>query len=169
MPEEAVPASPASGSRRLYVDSTTHDLTVLRSDGTTTDLETKNILTFFCLSGFGTGGTNASPAILVPGGGNTSCSGASFVEVPMPVGGTLKNLWVNVGAVGSTGTSGTTTVYVDNTATSITCTIGTGPAECSDVSHTATIAAGHLSSVRITGNQGAGESLSNMRVGLQLQ
>lgn len=40
MPGEANPGAPLSGSRRVYVDSTSGDLSVERSDGTAVDLET---------------------------------------------------------------------------------------------------------------------------------
>ena len=101
--------------------------------------------------------------------GNTACNNQGVVEVPMPFGGTLKNLQVNVGTTGSSASSGTTTVYVDTIATSLQCQIKNTGTTCSDVTDSVVINTGDKISVRVNGNATSGETLANMRVGLQLQ
>lgn len=162
-PKAKPSTNPASG-RRLYSDSgSSNDLTVIRPDGSTTDLETGTALLFSCAGTF----ANSNTVWLFPGAGVTACTGVNGVETPVPFGGTLKNLYVKVGVTGVNASSGATTVFVNGSATSITCTIGNTLTTCNDPTRTATIAAGSTLSIRVTTQ--ASETLANMRVGLQLQ
>lgn len=161
-PKSKPATNPASG-RRLYSDSgSSNDLTVIRPDGTTTDLETGTVLFFSCTGVFSSSATNMP----FPSGG-TTCNTVNVVELPLPFGGSLKSLRVKVGVTGSNVSSGATTVFVNGSATSITCTIGNTLTACNDPTHSVTVAAGDTLSVRVTTQ--ASETLANMRVGLQLQ
>ncbi len=107
IPQEGLPATPASGSRTLYVDSTSSDLTVEKSDATTTDLEHNAVLIFSCTSGFTSSGT---ALVLWPASNVTDCHQTGVLEIPVPFAGTLRNLRVNANVGGVNGSSGVVTL-----------------------------------------------------------
>jgi hypothetical protein len=118
---------------------------------------------FFCLGGATTAGT----VTLAPGGGGTVCTSTGTpTDVPVPFGGTLKNLYVNVG----TKTNGTdsVTVWRNGSATSITCNLTSAAFICKDVTDTAgPVSPGDLISIRVVA--GSSDMLANVRASVQLQ
>lgn len=125
-----------------------------------------SMLQFFCVGG---GIASGQTVTLVPGGEAATCSGATGTPVEMPISfaGTLKNLYVNVGAVPVNTVS--VTVYEGGSPTSITCSIAhAGPLTCNDSSHTQGVSVTSTISVRV-GTTSASETLKDIRVSLQLQ
>jgi len=76
-----------------------------------------------------------------------SPSSSSAVGFPMPSPGTLSNLTVYVGGASSGSGYGATTVYVNGSASALTCSVSTGtgnPVTCSDTTDTVSVATGDL-------------------------
>jgi len=66
----------------------------------------------------------------------------------IPRAGVLKGLSITSTAVGVNGSDGVATIYKNGSATSITCTVGTGTS-CSDTTHTVAVVAGDIVSIAI--------------------
>jgi hypothetical protein len=96
----------------------------------------------------GTLGANAFMGMFVSG----SNASEALVQQPMPVAGTLKNLFLRLDAALAGGTSIAYTVRKSGAATTVTCTITTagGAATCSDLTHSVAFAAGDLISIGTT-------------------
>ena len=131
-------------------------------------IQASTVVVAFCL---GTVGTTSGTFVLTPGTSitNANCSGTTTaVEMPMPYACTAKNLYVVAGTGGNNGTgSGITTLFKNNSATSVKCTVGTSTS-CHDISDSITLSAGDRWSIRTTSN-GAGETLANVRAAFQCQ
>lgn len=80
--------------------------------------------------------------------------------------GTLTGLFVHASAGGSSASSGVVTVMKNGSATSITCTVGTGTA-CSDTTHSVLVGAGDQVAIRYT-TQGT-ETLANLTFAVSKQ
>jgi hypothetical protein len=124
-----------------------------------------NMLVFYC------NGTFAINTLswLFPSGNSVTCSIAGGTEIPVPVTGVLKNLFVKVGIASTIAGDGTVTVYVGGSPTSLKCTLGTATS-CSDVADSPNVSAGTSSiSVRVQTASSGSEAMTQMRVSLQIQ
>jgi hypothetical protein len=121
------------------------------------------VLMFFC-SGPATSSTTIT---LEPGSTAATCTSTGTpAEQPLPFGGTLKNLYVNVG----TKPSGTdsVTVYHGGISTSMTCNVTTTIASCHDITDTVTgVSPGDTISIRVVTS--ATETLKDVHASVQLQ
>ena len=79
-----------------------------------------------------------------PTGGDYGCNvvGPPLHGVPMPSAGTLQNLRVTGGAIKGATPGSSATVYVNGTATALTCTVSTS-GTCADAIHKVTVKAGN--------------------------
>jgi hypothetical protein len=98
---------------------------------------------------------NASGLAVMGLGGNTG-SGACSGGVPtvergavITRAGNLHNLYINTLTAGSSGSDGIAVVQINGSATTMTCTIGTGTA-CSDTTHTPAVVAGDMVWIKAT-------------------
>lgn len=82
--------------------------------------------------------------------------------------GTVKNFYVNEGATHKSGTSLTWTVYKNNVATALTCTVASGATTCNDVSHSFAAAAGDYLTVKSSTTASSSETLANVSVAMEL-
>src|SRR6185437_10261505 len=80
---------------------------------------------------------------------STAVTVAAATGIVMPRAGLLKNLQVTATAAGTNASSGAVTFNKNGSATTITCTVGTGTS-CSDTTHTVSVAAGDIISVTYT-------------------
>jgi hypothetical protein len=90
----------------------------------------------------GTATNGASTDVLAwPGGATTACTNTnSNLRVTMATGGTARNLAARCNTAGLNGSSGAMTLVKNGSATSLTCTIGTGT-NCTDTTHTVSFSA----------------------------
>lgn len=126
------------------------------------------LLESFC---FGTIGTaNGSIYGLAPASNTTACTaviGASNDNPPLSTACTAQNLYVRATLGGALAGSGVTTLYKNNVATALTCTLGnTSPANCSDTTHTVAMTTSDFWSVRVTTAQ-ATDTTANVRASFQ--
>jgi len=95
-----------------------------------------------------------STSYLAIGSGRSEAAPAD-ADSPLPVGGTLGNLRVHVTA--SSADPASATVYVNGTATAVTCTIASGDTDCPETMSTVPVVAGDLVTVEVsTGDWGDG-------------
>jgi len=80
--------------------------------------------------------------------------------------GTLLNLQVTAGTGGVNASSGAVTVLKNGSATTLTCTVGTGTS-CSDATHTAAFATGDVISIQFTTQ--AAETLAGVKASVVAQ
>jgi len=76
----------------------------------------------------------------------------STITQRMPTAGTLSQLGVTLGVSPGPSNSYTMTVEINNTASSVTCSINSNSSTCTDTSHTVAFAAGDTLTLRITPN-----------------
>jgi hypothetical protein len=102
----------------------------------------------------------------------TSCTTSATSAIgnglgfPAPWTGTLKNLQIVASTGGVNSSSGVFTVFLNGSATALTCTTGTAKT-CSDLTHTVAITQGQGYSIRFTTQ--AAETLANVAATMQLQ
>lgn len=102
---------------------------------------------------FGITGNVAADTYAPPGSGSGSAS--DNLRVPLPMAGTVKNLFVRLSSAPGSGKTLTATVFKNGAATTLTCDItGTAVAN-SDTTHTFTVVAGDTISLHITTTSGA--------------
>ena len=125
------------------------------------------------IRGYCTGIAGTSQVISVDGLGATAIS-CSQTTAPGAAGalmtsaGTVKNFYVNEGATHKSGTSLTWTVYKNNVATALTCTVASGATTCNDVSHSFAAAAGDYLTVKSSTTASSSETLANVSVAMEL-
>lgn len=111
-------------------------------------------LSGFCTGTVGTANTTAYG--LAPYSNATTCLsviGANNEQLP-PFACTARNLAAHATVGGATAGSGVITLYKNNVATALTCTLGTGSnTKCTDTTHTVALAATDQYSLRVTTNQ----------------
>lgn len=117
---------------------------------------------------FCTGGSMAaSSTVFMPGFGGvlTTCTGLGTTRTAgTPVSaGTIKNLRVNMGTAGKAGDA--VTVEIAGVASALTCTFGASTS-CSDVIHSAAVAAGNVLTVKVA--TGGSETAANIAVYFEL-
>lgn len=125
-----------------------------------------NSMWFVCGGTVGTG--NGSTYFFFPflSGTSAACTVTSGTEMDVPTSCTMKNLRVRAAAAGGSAGSGVITLYKDNSASTLTCTLGTGTS-CSDVTHTVAMTAGtNVFSIRVTTGQ-ATDTTGNIKVTLE--
>ncbi len=124
-----------------------------------------NMLMFACL---GTANSSAGGTInwLFPGGNSTVFATPAGVETPVPVTGTLKNLYVNAG--GTAVNTAEIGVYLGGTLTSLKCSL-TGGTSCVDTAHSVSVSAGNLISIRVLLTGTMAETLAHIRASVQVQ
>lgn len=114
------------------------------------------------------GASNATSYIMDPGSTSTNCTtthasvNTNFMN-PLPVACTAQKLFVRAGAAGAVAGSVVVTVFKNNVATTITCTLGTGQS-CNDTTHTVAFAQGDGWSVEVLTGQ-ASDTTANLRIG----
>jgi hypothetical protein len=120
----------------------------------------------WCTGTVGTG--NGTTYMFTPGANVANvCSGTTITEMPIALTCTAKNLYVNSGTAGAVAGSGVVALFKAGVATALTCTVGTGTT-CNDTTHTVSMTAGNLWSVRVTTGQ-ATDTSANLRASFQCQ
>lgn len=105
--------------------------------------------------------------ILAPDGSSTGCGGTGIAETPLPIACTASKLYVTASAAGAVAGSGVITLYKNGTATSLTCTLGTGTT-CNDLTDSVSFSAGDTKSIRIATGQGT-DTTANPRASFLCQ
>lgn len=125
------------------------------------------MLAFACL-GLATSSAGGFTQFLFPGANSTACGTANGVEIPIPVPGTLKNLYVNAGAVAAN--TAVIGVYLNNTGsvTALKCIL-TGLSTCNDTADSVSVVAGDTISIRLKLTGTTTETLTQVRASVQLQ
>ena len=121
------------------------------------------ILTITCNGLFSTTATTD----YFPSVGSDLCASTTVptVGIPLPTGGTLKNLYVVVNTHGLNSSSGAVTVVVNGSTTLMTCTLGTST-NYQDTSDSATVTAGQTVWIQVTTQ--SGETMKDLRATFQV-
>lgn len=118
---------------------------------------------------YGTVGTASGSVYgLSPASNTTACTsviGASN-ESNVPVNCTAQKFYARATVGGALAGSGLVTLYKNNATTTLTCTIGTGNTQCSDLTHSVALTTADLWSVRVQTAQ-ASDTTANVRVVFQ--
>ncbi len=125
----------------------------------------KGILTGWCTGNVGS--ENKSTYGLVPLGNGTSCAATVLKGSPMPFACTASSLYVTSFVAGSQSTSGKVTLYRNESATPLSCTMGRSLA-CNDAAHNVTLSAGDTWGFTVTTGQ-ANDTTSNIRASIECQ
>ena len=107
----------------------------------------------YCQGTIGT--ANATTYILAPFvnvANSNACTGTAAMEFPVPAPCIAKDLYVVATAAGAVAGSGVVTLYKNGSATTLTCTLGTGTT-CNDTTHLPTFVAGDTYSLRVLTGQ----------------
>lgn len=134
----------------------------LRSDGTCSNPAT------FVGTCTGTATSSATLSLFGLGQtGATTCTSVPQQGVPLPSGGTFRNLSVSCQVGGVNSSSGVFTVWaIGGVPTAITCTVGTGTS-CQDNTHTAAMSAWPAGSVAVVFTTQASETLAGCIASLE--
>lgn len=125
------------------------------------------------LAGYCTGTAGTGQVISVNGLGATAVA-CNQSTAPGPAGrlltagGTVKTLYINEGTGQKNGTAMTWTVYKNNVATALTCTVASGQTACNDQTHSLTVAAGEYLTIKSSTTASSSETLANVSVAMEL-
>lgn len=127
------------------------------------------VLVFFCNGLFPSSATSTLVPGIVGSGVGCAVSATTPLEIPLPFGGSLKNLTVTVTAHGNGSTDGVVTVFKNGSGTGgLTCTVGGTNTFCQSIAGTSQmVSANDTISVRVT--TVASTTLKDMRASVQLQ
>jgi len=117
---------------------------------------------FWGITGAVTGGATGYP---LPGSG--AWSAASTLRIPIPRGGTLKNLYVYARTAPGGAVTDTIRVRVDGAAGPITCSLVGAAVSASDTTNTQAINAGQ--NIEIQYVAGAGSAAANIAITLEIE
>ncbi len=159
IPQTSKPTAPVAGSRTLYVDSTSTDLTVERNGGLAIDLENGSQLQFGCA---GTLSGVVAAIALWPGTSGTTCSSGNTLNsntgVPASYTGTATNLACSA-LVAPNSTSGAQCTFTKaGVATTLKCTIPMNANTCTpDTTDQVSVSQGDLIGCKV--NPFTGETM----------
>jgi hypothetical protein len=130
-------------------------------------------LTRELLGGYCTGAAGTAQVISVTGLGATAAAcnqstAPGAAGALMTGAGTVKNLYVNEGTSQKNGTAAVWTVYKNNVATTLTCTVPNGQTACNDQAHSFTVAAGDYLTVKSGTTASSSETLANVSIAMEL-
>lgn len=108
------------------------------------------VLNSYCVGGASSSATLAMPGMGVNSGGQTCTLGyQANTGIVMPAAGIATALYVTAALAGVNSSSGAFTIFLNDSATNMTCTVGTGTS-CNDLAHPFTFTAGQRIGAKFT-------------------